>query len=148
MRFIAGFLPQKRNSPNMKSSATVTAADTNNDPRQPNRFEKKKNIFYSRRTASHVRDAALDTPPGFGTSCTSPASSNRQTGKPFPRDRKRNVRSTARLFRAMWRTLMTTSEKSSFARRASLKDCYGLVGIACPNNFEAGLFDHLGRIHP
>jgi hypothetical protein len=101
----------------MKSSATVTAADTNNDPRQPNRFEKKKNIFYSRRTASHVRDAALDTPPGFGTSCTSPASSNRQTGKPFPRDRKRNVRSTARLFRAMWRTQMTTSEKSSFARR-------------------------------
>jgi hypothetical protein len=101
----------------MKSSATVTAADTNNDPRQPNRFEKKKNIFYSRRTASQVRDAALDTPPGFGTSCTSPASSNRQTGKPFPRDRKRNVRSTARLFRAMWRTQMTTSEKSSFTRR-------------------------------
>jgi hypothetical protein len=43
----------------MKSSATVTAADTNNDPRQPNRFEKKKTIFYSRRTASHVRTQHL-----------------------------------------------------------------------------------------
>jgi hypothetical protein len=29
----------------MKSSATVIAAEISNDPRQPNRFEKKKNIL-------------------------------------------------------------------------------------------------------
>jgi hypothetical protein len=28
----------------MKSSATVTVAEISNDPRQPNRFEKKKNM--------------------------------------------------------------------------------------------------------
>jgi hypothetical protein len=28
----------------MKSSANVTAAEISNDPRQPNRFEKKKNM--------------------------------------------------------------------------------------------------------
>jgi pullulanase/glycogen debranching enzyme len=33
-------------------------------------------------------------------------------------------------------------------RRTSLKDCYGLVGIACLNNFKAGIFDRLGRIYP
>jgi hypothetical protein len=31
----------------MKSSATVTAAEISNDPMQPNRFEKKKNMVQS-----------------------------------------------------------------------------------------------------
>jgi hypothetical protein len=35
---------QKRSIPNMKSSATVTTAESSSDPRQPRRFEKKKNI--------------------------------------------------------------------------------------------------------
>jgi hypothetical protein len=35
---------QKRSIPNTKSSATVTAAESSSDPRQPSRFEKKKNI--------------------------------------------------------------------------------------------------------
>ena len=30
--------------PNKKSRAMVTAADSSSDPKQPNRFEKKKNI--------------------------------------------------------------------------------------------------------
>jgi hypothetical protein len=38
-------LAQPRSIPNMKSSATVTAAEISNDPRQPNRFEKKKNML-------------------------------------------------------------------------------------------------------
>jgi hypothetical protein len=35
---------QNRSIPNMKSSITVTAAEISNEPRQPNRFEKKKNM--------------------------------------------------------------------------------------------------------
>jgi hypothetical protein len=30
----------------MKSSTTVTAAERNSDPRQPSRFEKKKNMVF------------------------------------------------------------------------------------------------------
>ena len=41
----ADFCRQNRSIPNMKSNATVTAPDSSNDPRQPNRFEKKKNIL-------------------------------------------------------------------------------------------------------
>jgi hypothetical protein len=37
--------PQNRNIPNRKRSATVTAAETSTDPRQPIRFEKKKNML-------------------------------------------------------------------------------------------------------
>jgi hypothetical protein len=39
------FLVQKWSVPNMKSRATVTTADSSSDPRQPRRFEKKKNMF-------------------------------------------------------------------------------------------------------
>jgi hypothetical protein len=35
---------QKRSIPNKKSSATVTTAESSSDPRQPRRFEKKKNM--------------------------------------------------------------------------------------------------------
>jgi hypothetical protein len=44
---IDDFPIQKRSIPNMKSSATVTTADSSSDPRQPRRFEKKKNIAAS-----------------------------------------------------------------------------------------------------
>ena len=47
---------QNRSIPNMKSNATVTAPDSSNDPRQPNRFEKKKNMSY--RLCIICRDAA------------------------------------------------------------------------------------------
>ena len=43
-RCIAITVAQNRSIPNMKSSATVTAAEISNDPMQPNRFEKKKNM--------------------------------------------------------------------------------------------------------
>jgi hypothetical protein len=36
---------QKRSNPNIISSATVTAAEINTDPKQPRRFEKKKNMI-------------------------------------------------------------------------------------------------------
>jgi hypothetical protein len=39
-----GLPVQKRSIPNMKTSATVTAAESISDPRQPRRFE-KKNMF-------------------------------------------------------------------------------------------------------
>jgi hypothetical protein len=42
-------LIQNRSIPNTKSSATVTAADRSSDPRQPSRFEKKKNMFFPRK---------------------------------------------------------------------------------------------------
>jgi hypothetical protein len=46
--------------PNKKSSAIVTHADSSSDPRQPNRFEKKKNILqYQPLTV------ALPSGPGF-----------------------------------------------------------------------------------
>src|ERR1700754_4352585 len=38
--------------PNNKSSAIVTTAESTSDPKQPNRFEKKKNILPSQRTKS------------------------------------------------------------------------------------------------
>jgi hypothetical protein len=44
-KFIADPVPQNRSLPNRKSSATVTAAEISNDPRQPSRFEKKKNML-------------------------------------------------------------------------------------------------------
>src|SRR5450631_1966473 len=42
-------LIQNRSIPNTKSSATVTAADRSSDPRQPSRFEKKKNMIFPRK---------------------------------------------------------------------------------------------------
>ena len=39
---------QKRSSPNMKSSATVTRAEISSEPKQPRRLEKKKNMFAMR----------------------------------------------------------------------------------------------------
>jgi hypothetical protein len=41
---IADLCRQNRSIPNKKSNATVTRPDSSIDPRQPNRFEKKKNI--------------------------------------------------------------------------------------------------------
>jgi hypothetical protein len=38
---------QNRSNPNTKSSTTVTAAEISNDPMQPNRFEKKRNMVRS-----------------------------------------------------------------------------------------------------
>jgi hypothetical protein len=35
---------QKRSNPNINSGATVMTAEISNDPKQPRRFEKKKNI--------------------------------------------------------------------------------------------------------
>jgi hypothetical protein len=42
-------LIQNRSIPNTKSSATVTAAERSSDPRQPSRFEKKKNMNFPRK---------------------------------------------------------------------------------------------------
>jgi hypothetical protein len=58
MSFVMGLpqsvsvMTQKRSIPNMKSSATVTTAESSSDPRQPRRFEKKKNIAGNLRAAT------------------------------------------------------------------------------------------------
>ena len=53
---------QNRSIPNRKSNATVTAADSSNDPRQPNRFEKKKNTILPAFHQLPGRSTTLITP--------------------------------------------------------------------------------------
>jgi hypothetical protein len=38
----------------MKSRASVTAAESSSDPRQPNRFEKKKNIIFRENSPAKI----------------------------------------------------------------------------------------------
>ncbi|WP_187435772.1 hypothetical protein [Bradyrhizobium hipponense] len=45
IRCIADIWAQNRSIPSMKSSATVTNAEISREPKQPKRFEKKKNMF-------------------------------------------------------------------------------------------------------
>jgi hypothetical protein len=50
----ADILLQNRSIPNMTSSPTVTAAERSSDPRQPSRFEKKKNMIFAGMMAQTV----------------------------------------------------------------------------------------------
>jgi hypothetical protein len=38
----------------MKSRASVTAAESSSDPRQPNRFEKKKNMIFHENSPAKI----------------------------------------------------------------------------------------------
>jgi hypothetical protein len=55
-------LLQNRSIPNMKSNATVMAADRSSDPRQPSRLEKKKNIIFPQKRLSSTIRASLTGP--------------------------------------------------------------------------------------